>query len=396
MPPANPLDPVEFRDTLGRFPTGVVIVASTGPEGSPVGMTVGSFTSVSLDPPLVAFLPAKTSSSFPAIREGGKFCVNVLAAQQQNVCRMFARSGADKFAGVAWEPTQATRSPRIKGVVAWIDCEIETIHDAGDHYIVIGRVQELAAGDDPEPLLFFQGGYGGFRSPSLTASAETGLLRELHYVDMAQEPMRRLAEESGMQCLAFARRSDWQMMIGSAGPKAAGHWMVGRRQPHRAPLGGLFEAWASRESIARWAGVDSVAEIPEVIDEILDRIRQRGWSLGLGSGPQRDLMVAVTGLSLDHPTQEQEAAIRQAVENLETAHTEPSRSEDEEMEVRSISAPVFDQDRNVVLVLAMFSFRRMTGRAVSGLAERVSKEAEQITEMIGGQHPDNWQPRFHL
>jgi 3-hydroxy-9,10-secoandrosta-1,3,5(10)-triene-9,17-dione monooxygenase reductase component len=122
-------------------------------------MAVSSFTSVSLDPPLVAFLPGKTSSTFPAIAERGTFCVNILAANQEQVCRALSVSGDDKFADVVWRPGPHG-DPVIDGVVAWIGCTIEAVHDAGDHHIVIGRVDNLEADTAASPLLFFRSQYG--------------------------------------------------------------------------------------------------------------------------------------------------------------------------------------------------------------------------------------------
>lgn len=155
------IDPRLFRDVLGHFPTGVVAVTALDGDGAPVGMAVGSFTSVSLDPPLVAFLPDKSSSTFPKILAAKRFCANVLGSDQQNVCRSLARKGDEKFTDVAWDPTPSGM-PRILGSLAWIDCEIDAVHDAGDHHIVVGRVHHLELDTPESPLIFFQGGYGGF------------------------------------------------------------------------------------------------------------------------------------------------------------------------------------------------------------------------------------------
>ncbi|MFC0450908.1 flavin reductase family protein [Rhodococcus jostii] len=157
------IDPLRFRNVLGHFPTGVVAVTTMDAENNPTGMAVGSFTSVSLDPPLVAFLPDKSSSTFPKIRTAGRFCANVLGSEQQQICRSLARKGTDKFADVEWAPTPSGM-PRIEGALAWIDCEIDAVHDAGDHHIVVGRVRHLELDTPESPLIFFQGGYGGFAS----------------------------------------------------------------------------------------------------------------------------------------------------------------------------------------------------------------------------------------
>jgi flavin reductase (DIM6/NTAB) family NADH-FMN oxidoreductase RutF len=150
-----------FRKVLGACPTGVTVVTAIDDTGSPVGMAVGSFTSASLHPPLVAFLPDRTSTSFPRIRTAKTFCVNVLAAHQESVCRAFARRGGDKFAGVGWSPAPSG-APRIDGVAAWLDCEFESVRQVGDHYLVIAHVRELDAGGEDLPLVFCQGGYGRF------------------------------------------------------------------------------------------------------------------------------------------------------------------------------------------------------------------------------------------
>ncbi len=159
------IDPGEFRRVLGHFPTGVTVVTGLGP-GGPVGMAIGSFTSVSLDPPLVLFCPGRTSASWEAMRAGGCFCVNVLGADQKAVCDTFARSGDDKFSGVPVR-TEVTGAPVIEGSLAWIDCEIHAVHDGGDHDIVVGRVRALGTHggvDGTDPLLFHRGDYGRFRS----------------------------------------------------------------------------------------------------------------------------------------------------------------------------------------------------------------------------------------
>lgn len=154
-------DNAAFRRVLGHYPTGVCVVTAVDDGGAPVGMVVGSFTSVSLDPPLVAFFPDKRSKSWPLIEGAGAFCVNVLASDQRDLCRQFATSGADKFAGISHR-VSANGSPILDDVVAWIDCTLDAVHEAGDHYIVLGRVVALEVDRPSSPLLFFQGGYGVF------------------------------------------------------------------------------------------------------------------------------------------------------------------------------------------------------------------------------------------
>ncbi|MBB3982153.1 flavin reductase (DIM6/NTAB) family NADH-FMN oxidoreductase RutF [Sphingobium fontiphilum] len=154
-------DNAAFRRVLGHYPTGVCVVTAVDESGAPIGMVVGSFTSVSLDPPLVAFFPDKSSKSWPPIQQAGRFCVNVLASDQRDLCRQFAVSGGDKYAGVSHRAS-VNGSPILDDVVAWIDCTLEAVHEAGDHYIVLGRVAALEVDRPSSPLLFFQGAYGAF------------------------------------------------------------------------------------------------------------------------------------------------------------------------------------------------------------------------------------------
>jgi flavin reductase (DIM6/NTAB) family NADH-FMN oxidoreductase RutF len=159
---AEPIEPQVFRAVMGHFPTGVTAVTALD-DGEPVGMTVGSFTAVSLDPPLVAFLPGRRSHTWARIRNAGSFCVNVLTCEQLELCSALATNHHDKFGAVAWHPA-GSGSPVIDGALAWIDCAIDAVHPAGDHDIVVGRVLALEAdvAAPSGPLLFFRGGYGRF------------------------------------------------------------------------------------------------------------------------------------------------------------------------------------------------------------------------------------------
>jgi 3-hydroxy-9,10-secoandrosta-1,3,5(10)-triene-9,17-dione monooxygenase reductase component len=155
------IDGRRFRTALGQFCSGVV-VATGCLEGAPAGFAAQSFSSLSLDPPLIALFPARTSTSWPKLRDSGSFCINILAADQKPVCDLFAKSGIDKFAELAWRPG-VTGSPVLDGVLAYIDCTLEAEHDAGDHTIAVGRVRDLEILDPAgAPLLFFRGQYGQF------------------------------------------------------------------------------------------------------------------------------------------------------------------------------------------------------------------------------------------
>ena len=147
----------EMRRVMGHFASGVTIVTGLF-EGTPVGFACQSFTSVSLDPPLVLFCPAHTSTTWPLIQRSGSFSVNVLAEDQTELCKQFATSGGDKFAGLQWHET--SWGPSLDGVLATVHCDIEQVHPAGDHHVVIGRVRQLVTHREVGPLLFFKGQFG--------------------------------------------------------------------------------------------------------------------------------------------------------------------------------------------------------------------------------------------
>jgi 3-hydroxy-9,10-secoandrosta-1,3,5(10)-triene-9,17-dione monooxygenase reductase component len=152
-------DAAKFRETLGHYPTGVCAITATQADGTPAAMIVGSFTSVSLDPPLVAFFPDKGSSSWPKVAACDGFCVNVLADDQEALCRTLASKDPDKFAGVPHHLSERS-TPILDGALAWVDCSFHAIHEAGDHYIVVGEVHALDLHHPGTPLLFHKGSYG--------------------------------------------------------------------------------------------------------------------------------------------------------------------------------------------------------------------------------------------
>ncbi len=153
------IDPNEFRSVLGHFPTGVTVVSGRDSEGAH-GLAVGSFFSVSLEPPLVGFCVGESSKSWAKISRNGRFAVNVLSEHQAEVSNVFAGKSDDKFAEVDWEPSPVTGSPWITDAVAHIDCDLEDTFPGGDHQIVVGRVRSMQVHRaEHGPLIFLKGAY---------------------------------------------------------------------------------------------------------------------------------------------------------------------------------------------------------------------------------------------
>jgi 3-hydroxy-9,10-secoandrosta-1,3,5(10)-triene-9,17-dione monooxygenase reductase component len=160
-----------FRQVLGHFATGVTVI--TGMDaGEPVGLACQAFAALSLEPPLVLFCPARTSATWPRLATSGRFCANILADGQRELARRFGVSGPDKFDGVSWTPDPAGL-PVLGGVLTWASCAVETVHEAGDHYVVIARVTSLGDSTAGDPLLFYRGRF------TLSVAEDDGSLPEV-------------------------------------------------------------------------------------------------------------------------------------------------------------------------------------------------------------------------
>jgi flavin reductase (DIM6/NTAB) family NADH-FMN oxidoreductase RutF/DNA-binding IclR family transcriptional regulator len=388
------MEPGRFRHVVGHFPTGVVVVTAMHGEAGPVGMAVGSFTSVSLDPPLVAFLPDRSSTSFPKIRDVGSFCINVLADDQEHLCRAFAARGGDKYGSAGWRPA-GSGAPVLDGVVAWIDCDVDQVLEAGDHYIVVGRVRDLAVHNTTSPLLFFRGGYGGFSPASRAAPAEPDLLSQLRVLDTARGEMERVAADLHLECLAVTVVRDEIVTIGSAG-HAYGLGptdRIGQRMPFVPPLCSVFVAWAGADVVESWlANLDP--QMPEEdaqrYREMVATVRRRGWSIALAGRPHIAFELALAQLSVRAPTEAQQQAVRDAAVNLGHSSHEPAELEPDELyRVRNISAPVFDESGAVVLMLTLIGLRKVLLMGeIERHRDRLLAATERVTRALGGRRPD--------
>ena len=148
----------DFRRALGCFATGVTVLSTLDAEGHARGMTISSFNSVSLDPPLILWSLALDSPSLPTFRDASHYAVNVLAADQQALSNRFASRLSDRFEGVDTR-SGLSGTPLLEGCCAWFECRHEAIYPGGDHLIFVGRVERFAAQPGLAPLLFHAGAY---------------------------------------------------------------------------------------------------------------------------------------------------------------------------------------------------------------------------------------------
>jgi flavin reductase (DIM6/NTAB) family NADH-FMN oxidoreductase RutF/DNA-binding IclR family transcriptional regulator len=373
-----------FREVLGQYPTGVCVVTATQTDGVRAGFVVGSFTSVSLDPPLVAFFPDKKSTSWPKIEAAQHFCVNILSADQEHLCRQFASKAEDKFDGVKVRQA-ATGAPIIEDVVAWIDCQVESVIEAGDHYIVLGQVVELGVENPSLPLLFFQGGYGRFSPLSLAAPSDRGALPEqLREVDMVRSEMEKLADDLECRCVATIPVDDDIVVVASAGSAGAGAraTLVGVRMPSARPYAASFAAWFDDDKAEAWlkpVGDDAVR------NELVRRmrtVRERGYSIGLLNDAHREFASALNRMAED-PHSSDSQSLRSVVTQLDF---DPQELVGEARNaVRVIAAPVFRAEGDVALVLTVYGFSRPDHKGgiehyIDRLLEATGRATEQLTQ----------------
>lgn len=162
------LDPATFKAVMARFASGVAVITTKWNE-APVGFTVTSFTSVSLEPPLVSFCIAETASNWPAIRVASGFVIHILGERQQALSALFSRKGADRFGpSTRWRPN-ADGLPVLADVLAHLECDIVSIAPAGDHHVVLGQsVGGEHHANEVNPLVYFRGSYRGLLPPTDT------------------------------------------------------------------------------------------------------------------------------------------------------------------------------------------------------------------------------------
>ena len=389
-PPAAAFDSRRLRDVLGHFPTGVTIITAMDAEGRPAGFAVGSFTSVSLDPPLVAFLPARSSTTFPKVREAGSFCVNVLGSDQEDVCRLFATTGADKFAALGWGAAPSG-APVLDGASAWLDCTIDTVHEAGDHLIVVGRVHALGVVHPDPPLVFFRGGYGRFAPASLVAVPEHDIIEQVRIAGLARRAMEELARTLDVEAFAAGAVQDKVVLLASADPAQPRYTRsrVGDRTPLVAPVWSVFVAWENPSVAGRWLSGSAFAGRPRRLAEVLDRVRDRGWSVALGH-PAYDQLESAIGETTrrgGHPEVEQ--SVNSVMAELSWECFDADIEPDRDYDLRLLDAPVFDATGRAVLGIGLRGFRgRVSGREVLAIADVLVREAATMTARIGGTRPD--------
>lgn len=380
-------DMYEFRRVMGTFPTGVVIITAMDASGQVLAMTVGSFVSVSLEPPLIGFLPTKTSSSWAALRNSGttKFGVNVLGSHQEDLCRAVARRKTDKLEGFEWTLSEHG-SPVLQEAVAFIDCDTHSISDAGDHDWVMGNVLDLYTISTNLPLLFFRGGYGSFAPGSMAINTDISV-DVLHQLDLVRPHMESLAAELVTEVSLMALVDGELINVSAVGtpPRRRSSSRVGIHVPFMPPIGGVFAAFGGPEAEKLWFSRihgDANSGIRADFEIGLENVRRRGCAYGIGHSDGEAIELQARGAFVSKDPEERkqlEAVVNDAAKTFNIVDVE----RDQDYEFHSATAPVFDRDGACIFSMTVWGPDGLTpGGDLLAILERLKRTADSATQSL--------------
>lgn len=370
------IDPAIFREVLGNYPTGVAVVTAVPDDGIPVAMVVGTFSSVSLDPPLVSFMPRRESATFARLRNADHFTVSLLAHDQVDVSNEIARGNPDVFTARSWTVSDSG-NPVVAGSLASIDCRYGDILDAGDHVIVLGAVTSLTVHRKEAPLVFFQGAYGGFMPVGRMSNSDYHLAESVAAVAQQAGVLSNLAESIGVE-VSILRRIEQDMFVVGVTP-AGRRTRLGDRFPLYPPLGELFVAWDEAAS-QRWVAQSRDPDTQAVLRARLARARELGWATSFTNAYRSEevegaLQQYSAGLLVPATQRAMEQVLARVGdyygdEAIESGHSYP---------IHGVVVPLFDPENNVAFVLKASGFAdELTGDEVMALAARLQAVASDI------------------
>lgn len=378
------IDPALFREVMGHYPTGVVLVTGVHPDGEELAAIMGTFTSVSLDPPLVAFLPMKNSRSFLRLQECESMCINVLTGDQEAVSRAIATRRENKFEGLTTYRSPSG-DPVLAGSLAWIDVRLHDVIDAGDHWIAMCRVIDLHVDNPTGPLIFFQGGYGRFTIPSLIARMEEDLVAPIQQAHRARAELEQLANRFGCEAALLAEVSPDELatVASATAPDKSVEASLGTRVPMVPPLGDMFIAAKGPEAEERWLGK---ALTSEVRDQAQDRVRfarRAGYSLSFlpedDANPYREMVEATRLWSKGGLTPAQERQVRESVAQASVCYHVRELEPEKRYDIGSVVVPIVSKEGHVVHILRMSQLpRRSSGQEIRVWIETLRAAARRI------------------
>ncbi|MFF0903414.1 UNVERIFIED_CONTAM: flavin reductase family protein [Kocuria sp. CPCC 205316] len=384
-------DPRAFRDVMGHYPTGVVVVTAMV-DDAPVGMVVGTFSSVSLEPPLVSFMPMTTSASYAKLRAADGVCISVFAHDQLQACRTLASKDPEKFDKVEWSRSPSG-APVIAGAVAHLHGSIEREIEAGDHYITLVAVDDIAVNRPVTPLLFFQGGYGGFSTTGLSAHVDESLISAVRIAEAARPQLDRLARRFGCSAAALVQVSALDQTIGatSYGGDTDADERIGVRVPLIPPLGEAAVAW-SPDQVDRWVSRihPQDEQVSTAYREAAERVREQGYAISrVDHDPEgyERLGEALSEYAGGELTPARDRAVRTTIAGASHFFGGSVEASETGIELASVVVPVFAPDAgelaNSGLVLRLCRLpAAVDGATVQEWVRAMQDAAAEVTEAL--------------
>lgn len=384
------IDPADYREVMGHYPTGVAVVTGLGEQGEPIGMVVGTFTAVSLDPPLVAFMPTVTSGTYALMRDAGRFCINVLAHDQLELCRVMAVPRPGKFDDVSWSPG-GNGAPLLADAVAHIECSLQEEVLAGDHYIVLCAVKSMQVTNPATPLLFFQGGYGGFNPKGMTAQGDGEIISAIRLAEVARSEADRIAREIGCETGLLVGINDHEVttaytaFAGGAQLEEA----LGERILLMPPLGEGYVAWRPEEEIEQWLARTSSKDeaVTEKYRRRLAAVRERGYALSVleGDSPHdyEELKQAMREYASGQLTPAREREVRSVIAAMSPFFEILDLEDETRYDLGSIVVPILGPDGHSVMVLRARQLpAQVTGSQIRRWVVALQDAARRVEERL--------------
>ena len=359
-PATAPVDPHVFREVMGHYPTGVVVVTGRDSDDDILAMVVGTFNSVSLDPPLVSFMPMMTSRTFAKMRECSSLCINILGGEQEDIVLTIAQRWENKLDGIEWFPSPSG-DPVLSESIAWIDTTIWNTVEAGDHWIVLCRVNDMAVANPVSPLIFFQGGYGSFVSTSLMARMDHEILPAIHAAHGARAEVEALANSIGCEVSVFTAVSCDEMatVLSATGVGVDREEGLAHRVPMVPPIGDSYVFSRPIEEQERWVDKlrEASAEVKDMHRMRLEFVREHGYLLSFlpveGSAAYDEMRDATRRYEKGRLTPSQERNIRESIGRASVDYRVREVDEQQVYDVGSIVLPVRDPAGEYSLTLRL-------------------------------------------
>jgi flavin reductase (DIM6/NTAB) family NADH-FMN oxidoreductase RutF len=371
---------------LAGYPTGVCVITGLDAEGRPHAFVSSQFMTVSAQPPMIAMVPPAGSAAWAKIAGTGRFCVNVLAADQEAMARQLVDASSDEIDSVMTRPEQPEAPPVLAGAVASFDCAVHNVTAVADREIVVGSVLRIGA-IDAVPLVAARGGYGRFAAVSLVAR-DGDLLGPLNLVDSARAEIEAAAAELGGRVVAQTVIDQQIVFIASAGSlpdnRSKIAMTIGSRVPAIPPLASLFMAWEPPAVVERWLERVTSDERRAQARVRLAQVRERGYSAYVADEVSANVLRELADLrfpaSFEELTQEQ-------IVKIENITVDPVGFGPQHVtEVEWLAVPIFGKDHRVSLVLGLEGLATPSGWAeFERRLARLEQAASNIMTITGGQ-----------